>query len=228
MCCAAQPPQVPYQGQNGAARSRARRDNFDEFGPPRPPCGPGRARPAGRRERPRRFRRRRRRVRRARRPCPRFTHGGLHGRGAPRQEFLRPRAAQHRGGDRGRGSSSPALRCRRRPRRMRARSAASSLDPPLDDVRRADLELRLDQADEPRAAPRRGARTCGNTRRCEMKLTSQTIASGARRRSPGQGPRIQPFEGTHARVVGEFGRRTARGRRRRRRRSSRRASGARR
>ena len=33
MCCAAQPPQRPYQGQIGSARSGAARDDLDQFGP---------------------------------------------------------------------------------------------------------------------------------------------------------------------------------------------------
>ena len=51
-----------------------------------------------------------------------------------------------------------------------ARERGLAPDPALDDVRRADLELRFDEADEPRGA--RQLEDCGSTSRCEMKLTS--------------------------------------------------------
>ena len=67
-----------------------------------------------------------------------------------------------------------------------------------------DLELRLDEAHEPRRGAA-SASTGGRTSRCEMKLTSQTIAPGGSPRSAGvQRPRVAAFQRQHAGIGREL------------------------
>ena len=155
MCCAAQPPQAPNQRQNGAARSGLGL-RISTSSARRPPIRDTHAlRREARRERRRRVRRRRRRARRARRSTSSSTtsqpwRAAIRNSFAPAPpstgEGMRPRTVQ------------PCATTQALTASQARASAASLLTRALDDLGRADLELRLDQADEPCAlAPRASA-----------------------------------------------------------------------
>src|SRR5574337_1498829 len=143
MCCVAQPPQRPNHGQNGATRSAlARRTSTVSLrGRTRSPGNaPGTAVPS------------------SATPSPRRSSATI-SRSSPssmprrEKELLRPSAAQDRRGN----------KPQRRPAEpfdegadLGAGAGERRLvpDPPLHELPRADLELRLDESDEPRVRRR--------------------------------------------------------------------------
>ena len=157
MCCAAQPPQsaepaAERLGALGRWRSGSRRV--------RRACPRAHARAlagqrAGNDRAPRRDAAPMRVERDDRKLLERLSHGARQG------GILSPRRRRATATGSRREASSPA------PRRRRARVAGAlerglAPDPAFDDVRRAGLELRLDEADEPRAvAPRARGHAAG-------------------------------------------------------------------
>src|SRR5271166_1452981 len=195
MCWAAQPPQLPNQRQNGAARSElgfrtsirsARRpaSRTRAFSPGKAPetVAPLSATPSPRASRP---------------TIDRISTVSSTAR--RREEFPGPRAAEHRRANQ--ADEGPALR-----RDACADVVAGALerlfasDPALDDLGQANLELRLDQTDEP-GGPRRQLEDMRQNK--PLRNEAHVADDCARRLADqiqGYGACVDAFERPHARV----------------------------